>query len=195
MSYDFSAEKEESFTGGKFIEPGITDLKGITKIEAFEEAGKTPSLKFTFEDKDGKTTDDSLYFSDAAKPYSVAAINHIIAVTNPTATVTGKTLTEVAKNLMKSIGNKPFRHRFTGKEIAGKLNTETGEMKKNWWKARIGRKFSNETIDTNPSKLKHLSTNKTDKGYKYDWEHLPVADTIGSNGTSHAAIVDDMLPF
>ncbi len=186
MSYTTKTEETKKFDEPKFIAPGVNEVK-ITAIDAVEPEGKAPYLNLKFENKKGQTTEDKLYFSDAAKPYSETCLGEIKKALGTDTEVTGKTLTEFSKNLFKVIGNKMFRHRFTAQEIAGKLNSETGEQKRNWFKAKIGRRFSSESISTNPSRLKDL-----DKSNKYDYEMLPTADTATTNGKETAG---EELPF
>jgi hypothetical protein len=185
----FSTKTEETTQKeSTWISPGIHDVK-ITKIEAVEPEGKAPYLNLSFENTKGQTTDDKLYFSEAAKGYSETTLGDMKKAIGTDAEVTGKTLTEFAKNLFKVIGNKTFRHRFTGEEVQGKLDTETGKQKNNWFKARIGKKYSCEstTVKTTESRLKPL-----DKTNQYDWKTLPTADTTTSNGKTTSG---DELPF
>jgi len=183
----FTIKAQENQQESKYISPGVNEVK-ITSIEANEPEGKSPSLRVKFETENGQTADTNLYFSDAARPYSETALGLIMTATGSTGDINGKTLTDVAKNLMKTVGNKMFRHRFSAEEIQGKLDTETGKQKNNWFKATFATmsKYSTESIDTNPSRLKPL-----DKGNKYDYKMLPKADVVSSNGVADS----DSLPF
>lgn len=173
MSYSTKTEETKKFEESKYLAPGIHEVK-ITKIEAVEPEGKAPYLNITLENTNGQIAEDKLYMSPAAKTYSEITLGEIkVAVgLQKDKEVEGETLTDFAKNLFKKIGNKTFRHRFIGEEIQGKLS-ETGEQKKNWFKARIGKRFSSEAINTEPSRLKPL-----DKTNQYDWKTIPTADTI-----------------
>lgn len=179
-------ENNKQFEESKFIAPGVNEVK-ITKIEAMEPDGKASYINLTFENTKGQTTEGKLYMSEAARTQSEKIVGGMKTALGITEDISGKTLTEWASKLYKAIGNKTFRHRFTGEEVQGKLNTETGEQKKNWFKPIIGRFANNsEAISTNPSRLKPL-----DKTNQYDWKTLPTADNVGSTSASSS----DDLPF
>jgi hypothetical protein len=175
--YKFKAEEQQQ-TESKFIAPGIHEVK-ITEITAVEPEGKSPYLNFKFENTKGQTTDDKLFMSEAALKYSTEAIDGIMGALGVDSEISGEDLTKVAKNLMKSIGNKKFRHRFTAEEVAG------GEQKRNWFKAKMGRKYSNEAVGTEPSRLKPL-----DRTNQYDYKMLPVPSEVPVK-----PVASDDLPF
>jgi len=183
---EFSTNTDTTTQENKFISPGIHDVK-IIAIDVQEPEGKAPYLNLKFENATKQTTDDKLYFSDAAKRYSETTLGDMKKALGVTETeITASTLAEFGKKLFKVIGNKPFRHRFVAEEIAGKMGDD-GKQKNNWFKAKIGKRYSCEAISTNPSKLKPL-----DKANKYDWKMLPEADALApSNGVDKTAD----LPF
>lgn len=183
MSYTTTTEETKQHEESKFIAPGIHEVK-ITKIEAVEPEGKAPYLNLTFENTKGQTTDDKLYFSPAATELSQKTLGDIKKALGVEKEVQGDKLADFAKNLSKVILNKQFRHRFTGEEIQGKMGDD-GIQKKNWFKAKMGRRFSCESISVNPSRLKPL-----DKTNQYDWKTLPTADVIEAKPS-----IDSDLPF
>lgn len=180
MNYEVKSEQEEQTTTNEnpWLKPGIHEVK-VTKIVATEEDGKTPRLDLTFENREGKIATGTLYFSELAKQNSTKNIGFILNAVGVKSLISGKNLTEMAKNLEKSLSGKFFRHRFVAEEIQGK------EGKSNWFKAKMGFKYSTESISTTPSKLKEL-----DRNNPYDYKTLAKPDSFVSETPS-----SDDLPF
>lgn len=188
MSFGTKTEKQE-VKEQKFISPGVNEVK-ITAIEAGKSSSKgTPFVKVSYENKQGQTTDDSLYFTDLTKERSSTILgNFKEAVAPGTDEITAETLEQFAKLYFKVIGNKWFRHRFTAEEIEGKAG-EDGTKKPNWFKAKTGYKFSTEAISVNPTRLKPLDPNN-----QYDYQRLPVSTTVSTNGHAKETVTEG-LPF
>lgn len=190
MQFNTKTTEQKQQTESKYLTPGVHEVK-ITAVEAGKSSVKgTPFLKFTFEDKTGKTTDDVLYFTEKTKDRNDITLGDITGAVSPLVTeISGATLEEYAKNYFKTNGKKFFRHRFTGKEIEGGMS-ENGEKKKNWFKAKMGYRFASESTNVDPSRLKPLSTDKNSTSYKFDWEHLPVTTDVATK-----VVATDSLPF
>lgn len=177
----------------KWISPGIHEVK-VTNVTATEPEGKSPYLTFSFENKTGQTADVKFYVSEAARERTMTKIKHLgTKVVDETTldAVTGKNYTEYAKNLTRAITGKWLRVKFSGEMVAGGINAENGEKKKDWAKATIGLPTFAEKLTTNPTKLKFDPTNK------YDLKPLDTADTETTNYTHNgvSAKKDDSFPF
>lgn len=172
----------------KFIEAGIREVKITSIINTEGTNGKSGRLSFEWVTTDGKTAQDSLFTSEGAIKYTLATVKHLVKeITGTDVNVTGKDYTEFAKNLYKLIGNKMYRQKFHGKEVAGK------EGKKSWWQATFGPVMATNRLAENisvPIGSTQLRFNPTSN---FDMKSLvtPDATTVHTNGTS---MVED-LPF
>lgn len=178
----------------KFIAPGIHEVK-ITNVTTVENEGKAPYLQFSFENRTGQTAEVKFYVSDAAREKTMTKIKHLgtkIVDETTLDAVTGKNYTEYAKNLTRVIAGKWLRVKFSGEMVAGGLNAETGERKRDWAKATIGLPRFAESLTTTSTKLTFDPTNK------YDLKPLDVVDvetTTYTNNGSFKKVVDNDLPF
>jgi len=179
----------------KFLAPGIQEVK-VTSVTATEPEGKSPYLTFSFENREGQTADVKFYVSEAAKDRTMTKIKHLgnkVVDETTLDAVTGKNYADYAKNLTRTIAGKWLRVKFSGEMVAGGINPETGEKKKDWAKATIGLPAFAEKLTVNPTKLKYDPTNK------YDLKPLDTADTettnYTNNGTTSSKKVTDDFPF
>jgi hypothetical protein len=182
--------EEEKGRVSKFIEPGISECK-IASMEYTTSQKGTEGIKMIFNshpvkelDNDPRTAETTLWFSEAGKKYALqklVAFATALGVREQLDGIKAPDYTAYAKAIMPIIGNKFFRMKFIGKEIAGN--------KGNWWKAEVPFRSFVEglTIPTENSKLTY------DVNNEYDMVKLPKHD-MDDMANAPATEVND-LPF
>lgn len=117
------SSKGVSESGSRYIGYGITDVK-VTGIDVKESDGSsTPMMYINFQEVTGeKTVSIRLAFSEKAQPYSMRKIKHLttkVATEAELDAIEESTLTNYGAALLKLIGNKPVRVKFSGEEVIG----------------------------------------------------------------------------
>jgi hypothetical protein len=185
-----SVKDETKEFKSKFIAPGIQEAK-VTNVTFTEPEGKSPYLTFSFENREGQTSDIKMYVSEAAQDRTMTKIKHLgTKVVDETAldAVTGKNYADFAKNLTRTIAGKWLRVKFSGEMVAGGI-AEDGSKKNDWAKTAIGLPAFAEKLTTNPTKLKYDPTNR------YDLKPLETADTEITSYTKNGVKTTDDFPF
>lgn len=182
--------EEEKGMVSKFIEPGISECK-ITSMEHTVSQRGTEGIKIIFSshpvaelDNEARTVDTTLWFSENGKKYALQkliAFAKALGVKEQLDGIKAPDYPEYAKAIMPIIGNKFFRMKFQGKEIAGN--------KGNWWKAEVPFKGFVESLNI-PVENSKLTF---DKNNQYDMVALPKAD-MEDMATTNTVDAGD-LPF
>ena len=181
--------EEEKEMVSKFIEPGISECK-IASMEYTTSQRGTEGIKIIFNSHDVKELDNSprtaetpLWFSENGKKYALQkliAFSKALGVREQLDGIKAPDYTEYAKAVMPIIGNKFFRMKLIGKEIAGN--------KGNWWKAEVP--FNNFVESLNiPTEKSRLTF---DVNNQYDMVKLPIPDMDEIAGVNESA---EDLPF
>jgi hypothetical protein len=181
---NFNTKGHEVKTGGytsPYIKPGIQVAK-IVEVSYHQSAGGTPGVKFFLEGKPmeelegkGQTNETTYWLSPKAWEYTkdkLCVMADVLGVREALDSVDASSAEEYCAALNGIFGGKAARWKFSGEEIEGKMDEETGERKSNWFKASIATYdfIEKASVSDEETKLKF------DENNKYDMKRLATAD-------------------